>query len=137
MELHELRNSVELALDMVHDTRTILAAEVCASWCEQQVVRLRHDTEHPSEDVQALQAHTTYGISFLVVSAFGRSTLGLAYSIFPFVVIDRLTIWEAAAHPSALKALMIGTAIVLPFIVGYTIVAYRIFRGKAAAKLYD
>ena len=69
MELHELRNSVELALDMVHATRDILAAEVCASWCEQQVVRLRHDTEHPSEDVQALQAHTTYGLSFLVVMA--------------------------------------------------------------------
>ena len=69
MELHELRNSVELALDMVHDTRTILAAEVCASWCEQQVVHLRHDTEHPSEDVQALQVHTTYGLSFLVVMA--------------------------------------------------------------------
>src|SRR4030095_3150669 len=69
MELHELRNSVELALDMVHATRDILAAEVCASWSEQQVVRLRHDTEHPSDDVQALQAHTTYGLSFLVVMA--------------------------------------------------------------------
>src|SRR5919197_1430055 len=69
MELHELHSSVELALDMVHDTRTILAAEVCASWCEQQVVHLRHDAEHPSEDVQALQSHTTYGLSFLVVMA--------------------------------------------------------------------
>ena len=29
------------------------------------------------------------------------------------VVIDRLTIWEAAAHPSALKVLFIGAAIVL------------------------
>src|SRR5919197_1120205 len=75
MELHELRNSVELALDMVHAARDILAAEVCASWCEQQVVRLRHDTEHPSDDVQALQTHTTYGLSFLVVMAdsHGRS----------------------------------------------------------------
>src|SRR5919198_1373239 len=69
MELHELRNSVELALDMVHATRDILAAEVCASWCEQQVVRLRHDTERPSEDVQALQAHTTYGLSLLLIMA--------------------------------------------------------------------
>ena len=69
MELHELRNSVELALDMVHATRDILAAEVCASWCEQQVVHLRHDTERPSEDVQALQIHATYGLSFLVVMA--------------------------------------------------------------------
>src|SRR5215813_8651430 len=69
MELYELRNSVELALDIIHTTRDILAAEVCASWCEQQVVHLRHDTEHPSEDVQALQSRTTYGLSFLVVMA--------------------------------------------------------------------
>jgi predicted Zn-dependent protease len=77
MELHELRNSVELALDLVHDTRDILAAEVCASWCEQQVVRLRHDTERPSEAVQALQEHTTYGLSFLVIMANNhRQTVG-------------------------------------------------------------
>ncbi len=62
---------------------------------------------------------------------------GLAYSIFPYVVIDRLTLWEAAAHPSALKVLFIGAAVVLPFIVGYTVVAYRIFGGKARAGLYD
>ena len=69
MELYELRNSVELALDMVHATKTILAAEVCASWCEQQVVRMRHDTERPSEDVQALQSPTTYGLSLLMIMA--------------------------------------------------------------------
>jgi PmbA protein len=77
MELYELRNSVELALDIVHATRAILAAEVCASWCEQQVVQLRHDTEHPSEDLQALQSHMTYGLSFLVVMAdSNRRTVG-------------------------------------------------------------
>lgn len=63
--------------------------------------------------------------------------LGLAYSLYPYVVIDKLTIWDAAAHPSALKALLLGAAIVLPFIAGYTILSYRIFRGKAKAGLYD
>lgn len=63
--------------------------------------------------------------------------LGLAYSIYPYIVIDRITIWQAAAHPSALKALLIGSAIVLPFIAGYTILSYRIFGGKAKAGLYD
>ena len=29
---------------------------------------------------------------------------GLAYSIFPYVVRDRLTIWQAASSPAALKA---------------------------------
>ena len=71
------------------------------------------------------------------VAIFTLAFAGLAYSIYPYVVIDRLTIWEAATHPSALKALFIGAAIVLPFIAGYTILSYRIFRGKATAKLYD
>jgi cytochrome bd-type quinol oxidase subunit 2 len=31
----------------------------------------------------------------------------------------------------------VGTAIVLPFIVAYTILSYRIFAGKADRKLYD
>jgi cytochrome bd ubiquinol oxidase subunit II len=71
------------------------------------------------------------------VTIFTLAFMGLAYSIYPYVVIDRLTIWEAAAHPSALKALFIGAALVLPFIGAYTVLSYRIFRGKAAAKLYD
>jgi cytochrome d ubiquinol oxidase subunit II len=63
--------------------------------------------------------------------------LGLAYSLYPYVVIDRLTIWDAAAHPSALKALLIASVIVLPFIAAYTVLSYRVFRGKARTKLYD
>ena len=55
---------------------------------------------------------------------------GLAYSIFPYVVMDSLTIWDAAAHPSALTFTLIGTLIVLPFIIGYTVYAYRLFSGK-------
>jgi cytochrome bd ubiquinol oxidase subunit II len=55
---------------------------------------------------------------------------GLAYSLFPFVVMDRITIWDAAAHPSALKVLLAGTLVVLPFIVAYTVFSYRVFRGK-------
>jgi len=68
---------------------------------------------------------------------FTLAFLGLAYSIYPYVVIDRLTIWEAAAHPSALKVIFIGAAIVLPFIGAYSILSYRIFRGKAKTGLYD
>jgi cytochrome d ubiquinol oxidase subunit II len=68
---------------------------------------------------------------------FALAFLGLAYSIYPYVVIDRLTIWEAAAHPSALKVILIGALVVLPFIGAYTVLSYRIFRGKAKAGLYD
>ena len=62
---------------------------------------------------------------------------GLAYSLFPYVVIDRLTIWQAAAHDSALAFLGAGAALVLPFIAGYTIYSYRVFRGKVRPGVYD
>jgi cytochrome d ubiquinol oxidase subunit II len=65
------------------------------------------------------------------VAIYVLSFLGLAYSLFPYIVMDRITIWEAAAHPSALRFVLIGTVIVLPFIVGYTFYVYRVFGGKA------
>ena len=62
---------------------------------------------------------------------------GLAYSLFPYVVMDRLTLWDAAAHPSALKFVLVGALIVLPFILGYTVYVYRLFGGKTKAGVYD
>ncbi len=62
--------------------------------------------------------------------------LGLAYSIFPFVVVDRMTIWDAASHDSALRFMFWGAVIVLPCIAGYTVFAYRVFRGKVRSALY-
>jgi cytochrome bd ubiquinol oxidase subunit II len=61
---------------------------------------------------------------------------GLAYSLFPYLVMDRITIWDAAAHPSSLTFMLTGTVIVLPFLVGYTVFSYRVFRGKVRAGSY-
>ena len=71
------------------------------------------------------------------VAIFVLAFLGLAYSLFPYLVMDRMKIWEAAAHPSSLVVVLWGAAIVLPFIVGYSALSYRIFRGKAREKLYE
>jgi len=95
-------------------------------WVWRTVGRFRQG--HPVRDWQPFAG---------VVAIFVISFLGLAYSLFPYVVIDRLTLWDAAAHPSALKVTLIGALIVLPFIGGYTIVAYKVFGGKAKAGLYD
>jgi cytochrome d ubiquinol oxidase subunit II len=70
------------------------------------------------------------------VAIFVLAFLGLAYSVFPYIVLGWLSIWEAAAHPSALKVVLVGALIVLPFLLGYTVFAYRVFRGKAKAGLY-
>ncbi len=71
------------------------------------------------------------------VAIFILSFIGLAYSLFPYVVLDRLTVWEAAADETALQFLGVGVAIVLPFILGYTIYSYRVFRGKVRAGMYE
>jgi cytochrome d ubiquinol oxidase subunit II len=71
------------------------------------------------------------------VAIFVLAFLGLAYSLFPYVVIDRLTIWEAAAHPSALWMVLYGAGVVMPFLAGYTLFAYRVFRGKVRVLTYD
>ena len=52
------------------------------------------------------------------------------YSIYPFVVIDRLTIWQAASSPEALKIILIGVCVSVPVIIAYTGFSYRVFRGK-------
>lgn len=62
---------------------------------------------------------------------------GLAYSLFPYLVVDRIDIWQAASAPEALKLILIGALIVLPAIIGYTIFAYRVFWGKASELSYD
>jgi cytochrome d ubiquinol oxidase subunit II len=71
------------------------------------------------------------------VAIFALAFAGLAYSLFPYVVMDRMTLWEAASHPSALKFMLVGVAIVLPFLIAYTAFAYRVFRGKARAGPYE
>ncbi|MBI3045496.1 MAG: cytochrome d ubiquinol oxidase subunit II [Betaproteobacteria bacterium] len=71
------------------------------------------------------------------IAIYALAFLGLPYSLFPYLVMDRITIWEAAAHPSSLKLVLIGALIVLPFIIGWTAYVYRVFRGKATGTLYD
>lgn len=72
----------------------------------------------------------------LTVLVFVMGAIGLAYSLYPFVVIDRLTIWQAASSSAALKVILIGVAIAVPAIAGYTVFAYRVFSGKASELHY-
>ena len=61
---------------------------------------------------------------------------GLAYSFFPYVVPDKLTVWQAAAAPESLMIIFVGALVVLPIIVAYSAFAYRIFWGKATDLRY-
>jgi len=72
----------------------------------------------------------------LLILVFVLGFLGLAYSIYPYVVIDQLTIWQAASSPEALKVILFGTCISVPAIAGYTVFSYRVFRGKTGELKY-
>lgn len=61
---------------------------------------------------------------------------GLAYSLFPYLLVDRLTIWQAASAPESLKIILVGAVVVLPTIIGYTVYSYRVFWGKAQPLSY-
>ena len=70
------------------------------------------------------------------VGVFLLAFYGLAYSLFPWLVVDRITIWQAASSPEALQVIFYGVVIVLPVIIGYTVFAYRVFWGKSTALQY-
>jgi cytochrome d ubiquinol oxidase subunit II len=63
------------------------------------------------------------------VLIFVLAFLGLAYSLYPYIVMGRLTVWQAAADVKSLWFIFVGVAITLPAIVGYTIFMYRVFWG--------
>jgi len=68
---------------------------------------------------------------------FALAYVGLAYSFYPYVVPERLTIYEAAAAPESLLIILVGACFVVPVIAGYSVLAYVIFRGKATNLRYD
>jgi cytochrome bd ubiquinol oxidase subunit II len=70
------------------------------------------------------------------VLIFVLSFLGLAYSLYPYIVIDRLTAWQAASATDSLIFIFVGVAITLPAIIAYTIFMYRVFWGRARALSY-
>lgn len=73
----------------------------------------------------------------MTISVFVLSFMGLAYSFFPYIVPNQLTILEAASAPESLIIMLVGALIVIPVLVGYTALAYYIFRGKASDLSYD
>jgi cytochrome bd ubiquinol oxidase subunit II len=70
------------------------------------------------------------------VGIFVMAFYGLAYSLFPYLVVDKITIWQAASSPESLRIIFFGAALVLPVIIGYTIFSYRVFSGKARTLSY-
>jgi len=64
------------------------------------------------------------------IAIFMLGYLGLVISSYPYLVPPSLTVWETAAAPASQKFTLVGTLALLPFILGYYVFIYCLFRGK-------
>lgn len=69
---------------------------------------------------------------FYSLGLFALAYIGLAISLWPWVVPFEVTLWQGAAAGPSLSLLLIGTAIMLPVVLAYTGYCYYIFRGKTS-----
>ena len=91
---------------------------------------------HVISQPQVVAAGYGWVVFACTVLLFVLAFFGLAYSIYPYIVIDKLTVWQAASAHESLVVIFVGTAITLPVIVVYTIFMYRVFWGRASVLSY-
>jgi cytochrome d ubiquinol oxidase subunit II len=72
----------------------------------------------------------------LGLALFLLTYIGLMISVYPHVVPGEVTIWEAAAPDGSLGFMLVGAAVLIPIILGYTGHAYWVFRGKVGTDGY-
>lgn len=65
----------------------------------------------------------TLGLVFLAYT-------GFLISLFPYIIPPSITVWDAAAPESSQLFALIGALILIPIIIGYTAMAYWVFRDK-------
>jgi cytochrome d ubiquinol oxidase subunit II len=70
---------------------------------------------------------------YLTLALFALSYAGLGISMYPYIVPQSITIWQAAAPENSQTFLLIGVAVLIPLILAYTGWAYWVFRGKVRA----
>lgn len=65
-----------------------------------------------------------------VLGLFFLGYTGLGISLWPLIVPPEIDIWEAASPRASQLFLLVGTAVLIPVILGYTGYVYWLFRGK-------
>ncbi len=70
------------------------------------------------------------------VLLFVLSFVGLGLLIFPYIIPPSITIYQAAADPSALVFMLIFIGFLIPIMLFYNIYQYVVFRGKVVSSGY-
>lgn len=65
------------------------------------------------------------------IGIFLMGYLGLAISLYPWIIPFHYTVWDAAASGPSLSLMFVGVVPLLPLILSYTAYSYYIFRGKS------
>jgi len=86
--------------------------------------------------VRAIRGDAHSAPFWLALALFFLGMAGLGVTIWPNVVPPGITIWDAAAPKRSQVFMLIGVAITLPLIIGYTAWAYWVFRGKVGDEGY-
>ncbi|WP_369025541.1 cytochrome d ubiquinol oxidase subunit II [Qipengyuania sp. RANM35] len=86
--------------------------------------------------LRALAKRRTYRPFLLALGLFLLGMAGLGVSMWPYVVPDQVTIWDAAAPERSQVFMLWGTAFIMPVILAYTGWAYWVFRGKVGTEGY-
>ena len=70
---------------------------------------------------------------FLIsIGLFLMGYVGMAISVYPWIIPFQYDIWQSAASPEGLSLMLVGILPLLPIILGYTGYCYYVFRGKSS-----
>ena len=83
--------------------------------------------------LRSLAKKYDYQPFFLTLTLFALSYAGLGISMYPYIVPQSITIWQAAAPENSQIFMLVGTVALLPIILGYIVFVYWLFRGKVRA----
>jgi len=86
--------------------------------------------------LRSLHKRRRYRPFLIALGLFLLGMIGLGISMWPYVVPDSITIWDAAAPERSQVFMLVGVAIIMPVILAYTGWAYWVFRGKVGAEGY-
>lgn len=86
--------------------------------------------------LRALRRRRELAPFLLALGLFLLTFVGLCISMFPYVVPQALTIWDAAAPPESLRFMLVGAVVLIPIILAYTGWSYWVFRGKTGHEGY-
>lgn len=79
-----------------------------------------------------LKTNREYRPFLLSVALFLLGYIGLGVGMYPWIVPFEFTIWQAAAASTSQSLLLVGTALFLPLVLGYTAFCFYTFHGKSS-----